>query len=35
MKIELLTAENFKLDSLDNYRRKHEVKRVYGSTPGL
>lgn len=29
MKIELLTAENFKQDSLDNYQRKQEVKRVY------
>ena len=35
MKIELLTAENFKLDSLDNYRRKHEVKRVYRNHDGV
>ena len=27
--IELLSIENFKLDSLDNYQRKHDVKKVY------
>lgn len=29
IRIELLSTENFKLDSLDNYQRKHDVKRVY------
>ena len=27
IKIELLSAENFKLDSLDNYKRKQDVKK--------
>lgn len=35
MKIELLTAENFKLDSLDNYQRKQEVKWVYRNHDGV
>lgn len=26
---ELLTTENFKLNSLDNYQRKQDVKKVY------
>ncbi|MBR5090250.1 MAG: hypothetical protein IK093_12550 [Ruminiclostridium sp.] len=29
IRIELLSAENFKPDSLDNYARKQDVKRVY------
>lgn len=29
IRIELLSIENFKLDSLDNYQRKHDVKKVY------
>ena len=29
IRIELLSAENFKQDSLDNYPRKHDVKKVY------
>ncbi|MDY3774011.1 MAG: hypothetical protein SO023_02720 [Eubacterium sp.] len=29
IRIELLSTENFKLDSLDNYQRKHDVKKVY------
>lgn len=29
IKIELLSAENFRLDSLDNYLRKQDVKKVY------
>lgn len=35
MKIELLTAENFNSDSLDNYQRKQEVKRVYRNHDGV
>ena len=27
--IEMLSTENFKPDSLDNYQRKHDVKKVY------
>ena len=29
IRIELLSADNFKPDSLDNYPRKHDVKKVY------
>ncbi len=29
IRIELLSAENFKQDSLDNYSRKQDVKKVY------
>ena len=29
IRIELLSAENFKQDSLDNYPRKQDVKKVY------
>ena len=29
IRIELLSTENFKPDSLDNYLRKHDVKKVY------
>ncbi|MGN0666776.1 MAG: GNAT family N-acetyltransferase [Huintestinicola sp.] len=29
IRIELLSTENFKPDSLDNYQRKHDVKKVY------
>ena len=29
IRIELLSKENFKQDSLDNYPRKHDVKKVY------
>lgn len=29
IRIELLSTENFKLDSLDNYSRKQDVKKVY------
>ena len=29
IRIELLSTENFKLHSLDNYQRKHDVKKVY------
>ena len=29
IRIELLSAENFKVDSLDNYPRKQDVKKVY------
>ena len=29
IKIELLSAENFRPDSLDNYLRKQDVKKVY------
>ena len=34
IKIELLSAENFKLDSLDNYKRKQDVKKVYRKQNG-
>ena len=34
IKIELLSAENFKLDSLDNYKRKQDVKKVYREQNG-
>ena len=29
IRVELLSADNFKPDSLDNYPRKHDVKKVY------
>ena len=29
IRIELLSAKNFKIDSLDNYQRKQDVKKVY------
>lgn len=29
IRIELLSTENFSLDSLDNYQRKQDVKKVY------
>ena len=29
IRIELLTADNFKPDSLDNFQRKQDVKKVY------
>ena len=29
IKIELLSTENFNLDSLDHYPRKQDVKKVY------
>ena len=35
IKIELLTAENFKPDSLDNYQRRQEVKWVYRKHDGI
>lgn len=35
IKIELLSAENFKPDSLDNYQRRQEVKRVYRKHDGV
>lgn len=35
IKIELLTAENFKPTSLDNYQRRQEVKRVYRKHDGV
>lgn len=35
MKIELLIAENFRQDSLDNYQRRQEVKRVYRNHDGV
>ncbi len=35
IKIELLMAENFKPDSLDNYQRKREVRRVYRRHDGI
>ena len=35
IKIELLTAENFKPDSLDNYQRRQEVRRVYRKHDGI
>ena len=34
IRIELLSAENFKPDSLDNYPRKHDVKKVYRKLGG-
>ena len=34
IKIELLSAENFKMDSLDNYKRKQDVKKVYREQNG-
>ena len=34
IKIELLSAENFKLDSLDNYKRKQDVEKVYRKQNG-
>ena len=34
IKIELLSAENFRLDSLDNYLRKQDVKKVYRKQNG-
>ena len=34
IRIELLSAENFKLDSLDNYPRKQDVKKVYRKNSG-
>ncbi len=35
IKIELLTAENFKPDSLDHYQRRQEVKRVCRKHEGV
>ena len=35
IKIELLTAENFRPDSLDNYQRRQDVKRVYRGRDGV
>ena len=34
IRIELLSAENFKQDSLDNYHRKQDVKKVYRKLGG-
>ena len=34
IRIELLSAENFKQDSLDNYPRKQDVKKVYRKLGG-
>ena len=34
IRIELLSAENFKQDSLDNYPRKQDVKKVYRKLSG-
>lgn len=34
IRIELLTQENFKMNSLDNYPRKHDIKRVYRKKDG-
>ena len=34
IRIELLSTENFKPDSLDNYQRKHDVKKVYSKHNG-
>ena len=34
IRIELLSAENFKQDSLDNYSRKQDVKKVYRKRGG-
>ena len=35
IQIELLNAENFKPDSLDNYQRRQEVRRVYRKHDGI
>ncbi len=34
IRIELLSAENFNVDSLDNYSRKQDVKKVYRKLDG-
>ena len=34
IRIELLSAENFNVDSLDNYPRKQDVKKVYRKIDG-
>ena len=34
IRIEILSAENFKPDSLDNYQRKQDVKKVYRKQNG-
>lgn len=34
IKIELLSTENFNLDSLDHYPRKQDVKKVYRKLNG-
>ena len=34
IRIELLSKENFRIDSLDNYIRKQNVKRVYRKKNG-
>ena len=34
IRIELLSKENFRIDSLDNYIRKQDVKRVYRKKNG-